>query len=157
MGPLPRLSRRFGNVIDFAGLYNEAIYQDIATNFTLICCKNYIVTNEENVTTLKRNLFLLQTSGQRILTIWKRRDRTGYPNFLCLSPGLSWSSSSGKGRSSSLGSTSFSAIWFLKVIVVLFTSLEIRPYSAFVPRKQVGITLSRELVSSFDIVQLIVT
>ena len=58
MGPLSRLSRRFGNVIDCAGLYNEAIYQHIATNFTLMYCKNYIVANEENLATSQCNLFL---------------------------------------------------------------------------------------------------
>lgn len=157
MGPPSRLSRRFGNVIDFAGLYNEAIYQHIATNFTLICCKNYIVTNEENVTTLKRNLFLFTDVWTKNSYNLKAKGQNRVPKLLVF---ISWfiiKQFFEERSTSSLGSTSFSAIWFLKVIVVLFTSLEIRPYSAFVPRKQVGITLSRELVSSFDIVQLIVT
>ena len=87
MGPPSRLSRRFGNVIDFAGLYNEAIYQRIATNFTLICCKNYIVTNEENVTTLKRNLFLFTDVWTKNSYNLKAKGQNRVPKLLVF---ISW-------------------------------------------------------------------
>lgn len=87
MGPPSRLSRRFGNVIDFAGLYNEAIYQHIATNFTLICCKNCIVTNEENVTTLKRNLFLFTDVWTKNSYNLKAKGQNRVPKLLVF---ISW-------------------------------------------------------------------
>ena len=120
MGPLSRLSRRFGNVIDCADLYNEAIYQHIATNFTLICCKNYIVTNEENVTTLKRNLFLFTDVWTKNSYNLKAKGQNRVPKLLVF---ISWFI-----MKQFLGKRSI----FLSWIDIFFSYLVFKSYCCFV-------------------------